>query len=321
MFVNKDTNIYRLAILSVFLNIMNRLRFSGHDTFIVRSFWPKKGYDFVNKGFRFSSEEAVIELGVGKNMVSSIQFWMKALGLLEEDNTTPTDFAKFVFDNQGVDPFLEDIGSIWLLHYYLVKTDYSSIYSLIFNDLRKERAVFNRNQLSSFIKRKYAEAGDNSLNQNTIDKDINVFTRLYNKVDFQSLTKDFEDEVSSLMIELELIVSTIEDEVKEGSNKREKVEWFYLHGDNRPSLPPEVLLFAILDNFKDAKNIGLKRLEIEPNSPGMVFLLSKDALYKQLKKLENIYPGIIVSETAGNTVLVLPEGIDQWEILRKYYAN
>lgn len=300
---------------------MNRLRFSGHDTFIVRSFWPKKGYDFVNKGFRFSSEDAVIELGVGKNMVSSIQFWMKALGLLEEDNTTPTDFAKFVFDDQGVDPFLEDIGSIWLLHYYLVKTEYSSIYSLIFNELRKERAVFNRNQLSSFIKRKYAESGDNSLNQNTIDKDINVFTRLYNKVDFQSLTKDFEDEVSSLMIELELIASSIEDEVKEGSNKREKVEWFYLHGDNRPSLPPEVLLFAILDNFKDAKNIGLKRLEIEPNSPGMVFLLSKDALYKQLKKLENIYPGIIVSETAGNTILVLPEGIDQWEILRKYYAN
>ena len=310
-----------MAILSVFLNIMNRLRFSGHDTFIVRSFWPKKGYDFVDKGFRFSSDDAVTELGVGKNMVSSIQFWMKALGLLDDDNTTLTEFAKFVFDDKGVDPFLEDIGSIWLLHYYLVKTEYSSIYSLIFNELRKERAVFNRNQLSSFIKRKYAEAGDNSLNQNTIDKDINVFTRLYNKVDFQSLTKDFEDEVSSLMIELELIASSIEDEVKEGSNKREKVEWFYLHGDNRPSLPPEILLFAILDNFKGAKNIGLKRLEIEPNSPGMVFLLSKDALYKQLKQLENIYPGIIVSETAGNTVLVLPEGIDQWEILRKYYAN
>ena len=147
---------------------MKKLRFSGHDTFIVRTFWPKKGYDFVNKGFRFSADDAVIELGVGKNMVSSIQFWMKALGLLEEDNITLTDFAKFVFDDQGVDPFLEDVGSIWLLHYYLVKTDYSSIYSLIFNELRKERAVFNRNQLSSFLKRKYAEADDNSLNQNKV---------------------------------------------------------------------------------------------------------------------------------------------------------
>lgn len=301
---------------------MSRLRFSGHDTFVVRSFWPKKGYDFVNKGCKFSSEDAVVELGVGKNMVNSIQFWMKALGLLNEDNITPSEFANFLFEEEGgVDPFLEDVGSIWLLHYYLVKTNYSSIYSLIFNELRKDRSIFNKNQLSSFIKRKYAEAGDNTLNQNTIDKDISVFTRLYKKVDFQSLSKDFEDEVSSLMIELELISSSIEDEIKEGKNKHEKVEWYHLHGENRNSLPPEIILFSILDNFRDMKNIGLKRLEIEPNSPGMIFLLSKDALYKKLKDLENLYPQIIVSETAGNIVLVFTETIDQWKILKDYYAN
>jgi hypothetical protein len=67
--------------------------------------------------------------------------------------------------------------------------------------------------------------------------------------------------------------------------------------------------------------LGLKKLEIDSNSPGMVFLLSKDALYKQLKDVEKKYPGILVSETAGNTVLVLPEEIDEWEILKNYYAN
>jgi hypothetical protein len=300
---------------------MDRLRFSGHDTFVIRSFWPKKGYDFVKKGGKFSSEDAVVDLGVGKNMVSSIQFWMKALGLMDDKNDL-TPFAHFLFDDdKGFDPFLEDIGSIWLLHYFLVKTEYSSIYSLIFNELRKERSVFNKNQLSAFIKRKYAETGDNSLNQNTIDKDINVFTRLYKKIDFQSLTKDFEDEVSSLMVELELISTSIEEEIKEGTNKREKIEWYYLHGENRTTLPPAILLFIILDNFGNPENIGLKRLEIEPNSPGMAFLLSKDALYKQLNDLENLYPEIIVSETAGNTVLVFSEKLDQWEILRNYYAN
>jgi hypothetical protein len=302
---------------------MSKLRFSGHDTFVVRSFWPKKGYDFVNNGGRFSSEEATIELGVGKNMVTSVQFWMKALGLMEEDNVTLTDFARFILDDHGVDPFLEDIGSIWLLHYFLVKSEYSSIYSLIFNELRKERSLFTKAQLAAFIKRKYSESGDNSLNQNTIEKDISVFTRLYNKIDFQSISKDFEDEVSSLMLELELITSSIEEEIKEGSNKREKIEWFYLHGENRSSLPPEILLFTILDNFENQRNIGLKRLEVELNSPGMVFLLSKDALYGQLKVIERLYPGILVSETAGNTQLVLPEEIlgEKWEILRRYYAN
>ena len=297
-------------------------RFSGHDTFIVRSFWPKKGYDFLNSNGRFSAEDAVVNLGVGKNMVSSIAYWMKALGLVKEDSNELTDIAHFLLNDNGTDPFLEDIGSIWLLHYFLVKTEYASIYSLIFNELRKERSVFNKNQLISFIRRKYSEFDDNSLNQNTIDKDISVFTRLYKKIDYhQSLTKDFEDEIGSLMIDLELITSSIEEEIKEGRNKKEKVEWFYLHGESRNNLPPAILLFSILDHYKGAKNIALKRLEVEPNSPGMIFLLNKDSLYQKLKEMENLYSDISLSETAGNVVLVLSEGIDKWEILRKYYAN
>jgi hypothetical protein len=55
---------------------MDKLRFSGHETFIARTFWPKKGYDFIKQGGKFSSEDAVVELGVGKNMVLSINFWM-----------------------------------------------------------------------------------------------------------------------------------------------------------------------------------------------------------------------------------------------------
>ncbi len=301
---------------------MNKRRFSGHETFIVKTYWPKKGYDFIKNGGRFTAEDAVVDLGVGKNMVASIQFWMKALGLLEEDNVTLTDIAKFLFDDQeGVDPFLEDIGSIWLLHYYLVKTGYSSIYGLIFNELRKERSVFNKNQLSAFIKRKFSEAKDNTFNQNTIDKDISVFTRLYRKTDFQSLSKDFEEEVNSMMIELEMISSSTEDDIKEGSSKREKVDWYYLHGENRPTLHPAIVLYTILDNFNYPKNIGFKSLEIEQNSPGMVFLLNKDALYSKLKELGTIYSGINLSETAGNLVLHLPDDMDKMEILKKYYAN
>ncbi|WP_319502220.1 DUF4007 family protein [uncultured Draconibacterium sp.] len=297
------------------------LRFTGHETFVVRTFWPKKGYDFIKQGNSFSNDEAVVDLGVGKNMVASVNYWMKALGLFDDDKKELTDFAKWVFADDGYDPFLEDIGTIWLLHYYLVKTNYASIYNLIFNELRKERAVFNKNQLKAFIKRKYLELEDNSLNLNTVDKDISVFTRLYGKVDYQNLSKDFEDEINSLMIELELISTTVEDEIKEGTNKREKVEWFHLHGENRNSLPSRVLLYSILDNFPGARNIAVKRLEVEPNSPGLVFLLNKDSLYKKLKEFESLYPGIVLSETAGNLVLVLPEGLEKEEVLKDYYAN
>lgn len=297
------------------------LRFTGHDTFVVRTFWPKKGYDFVEAGGRFSNEDAVVELGVGKNMVSSIHFWLKALGLVDEKTNDTTEFANFLLGQNGVDPFLEDIASIWLLHYYLVKTNYSSIYHLVFNEFRTDKAVFNKAQLASFIQRKYSELENNSYNSKTVDKDISVFSRLYRRLNYTTISKNFEDEINSLMLELELITCTIEEEVIEGSNNVKKVEWFHLHGENRNNLPPEIILFSILDNFDGANNIAMRRLQTEPNSPGIIFLLSKDSLYNKLKELEDLVPGILLSETAGNTVLVLPEDLNKWDILREYYAN
>lgn len=57
--------------------------FSGHETFQCRHLWLKKGYDFVKSGKAFSDEDAVVELGVGKNMVTAIRYWM--LQQIEED--------------------------------------------------------------------------------------------------------------------------------------------------------------------------------------------------------------------------------------------
>ena len=298
-----------------------KLTFSGHESFQCRQVWLKKGYDFLKSNDSFQADDAVFKLGVGKNMVSSINFWMKALNLIDEQSHELTALAHFLFDEKGADPYLEDVGSIWLLHYFLVKTNYSSIYSLVFNELRKERSVFSKKHLSAFIKRKFMENQNTNYNQNTIEKDISVFLRLYKRVDYQTVVKDFEDEFSSLMIELELISSTIDEEIKEGTNKKEKVEWYYLNGENRPNLPIAILLFSILDVFEGDQNISLKRLEIESDSPGMIYLLNKDGLYTKLKEIESSSPGITLSETAGNIVLVLPDEIDKWKILKDYYAN
>jgi len=55
----------------------NKLVFSGHETFSCKQFWLKKGYDFVNNNMTFNNDDAVVDLGVGKNMVSSIRFVSK----------------------------------------------------------------------------------------------------------------------------------------------------------------------------------------------------------------------------------------------------
>lgn len=297
------------------------LRFTGHETFVARTFWPKKGYDYLKSGKRFSDEDAVVHLGVGKNMVPSIQFWMKALGLIDLETGSITEIADFIFDDNGSDPLLEDIGTIWLLHYLLVKTNYSSIYRLVFNELRKERSSFKKEQLLSYIRRKYLDIDSSAFNPKTIGKDISVFIRTYRKLNYSAVTKNFEDEVSGLMLELELLPSTIEEELEEGSGKKKKVEWFHINGGSRPTLPSEIVLFTILDSFEGSNNIAFRRLEIEENCPALVFLLSKEALYDKLKELESIVDGVTITETAGNIVFSIAEGINKWDILKKYYAN
>lgn len=98
---------------------MARPIFSGHESFACKSHWLKRGYDFVIADRNFNDDDAVVHLGVGKNMVASIRFWLKAVGLLQDNELNP--IADYLFnDENGQDPYIEDIGTLWLLHFMLV---------------------------------------------------------------------------------------------------------------------------------------------------------------------------------------------------------
>ena len=156
---------------------VKRYCFSGHETFYCKSLWLKKGYDFRLGGNTFNQEDAVVKLGVGKNMVASIRFWLKAFGLTVED--LPTDIANIVLHNDG-DPFLEDSNTLWLLHYLLVSNKISSIYHLLFVEYQREKKEFDRDLLQNFIKRRCnVPEQKNVYNENTVKKDIGVLLHNY----------------------------------------------------------------------------------------------------------------------------------------------
>ena len=93
--------------------------FSGHESFPCRMLWPIKGYDYIVEGNNFNDSNSVVELGVGKNMVASIRYWLKVLGLTEQDKLTSR--ANYLFDKEnGKDRYIESLGTLWLLHFLLV---------------------------------------------------------------------------------------------------------------------------------------------------------------------------------------------------------
>src|SRR5437879_10801917 len=58
-------------------------RFSGHETFPCRYAWLPKAYRALDgdPAGLSDDEQAMVDLGVGKNMVRAIRFWVQASGI------------------------------------------------------------------------------------------------------------------------------------------------------------------------------------------------------------------------------------------------
>ena len=99
--------------------------FARHESFHLRYGWLKKAYEQVKyDGGIFVNERATVKLGVGKNMVRAIKFWGLASKLFEDagpGKVCPTDFGRIMLDDdEGHDPYLEYMETLWLLHWLLL---------------------------------------------------------------------------------------------------------------------------------------------------------------------------------------------------------
>jgi len=293
-----------------------KLQFSGHDSFICKHFWLKKGYDFLQNGqLGFNDEQAVVELGIGRNMVTALSYWLKSYAVVDNINRA-TAFGHYLFHAQtGRDPYLESLGSIWLLHYSLIRTAKASIYTLFFNEFRKEKLAFTKEHLSAFIYRQLNAYGQGSISSNTVQSDIAVFIRNYLSREGDARKIDLEDEFTNLFVDLQLMESY------QAENAQGKmVEWYSVYGSERRDLPAEVLLFSILDNDEYGNSISFQELLTGANSPGLVFALNDEGLFGQIEQLQIKYPDtIIYKETAGIRELQFRTKPNKWRILDDYY--
>ena len=110
----------------------SRIVISGHEAFPPRHGWLVKLYHAVrdNPNLFHDDDTAVLGLGIGRNMVRSLRFWGIAFGLLPSGRTARTSdssvrsgvtaFATALLDpDKGLDPYLDEIGSLWRLHWMM----------------------------------------------------------------------------------------------------------------------------------------------------------------------------------------------------------
>ncbi|MBP5455394.1 MAG: DUF4007 family protein [Paludibacteraceae bacterium] len=284
----------------------DKYSFSGHESFPCKTLWLKKGYDFITNGGDFNAVEAVVRLGVGKNMVSSIRYWIKAFGF---NNEKTKRIVKYIFDtDEGKDPFVEDIGTLWLLHFLLICTREASLYNLFFVEFQKERREFDRTQVVSFVKRKMAEAGKDSLfNENTVKKDVGVLLLNYCLPKNPQSNEDF----STLLMDLDLLRQM---DKRDNTSVRER---YFFNVEGKRQVAPEIFLFAIL-MMKDEsdKSISYDMMQ----ELGLIFCMNDLEVIDMLKLLSEKYSdSLAYSDVAGIRQLQFIKKIEAKQILDKYY--
>lgn len=282
----------------------NKYTLSGHESFPCKNLWLTKGYDFIMDGGNFNASDAVIDLGVGKNMVSSIRYWLKAFGLSEQDK--PTDMADYLFDGtKGADKYIESLGTLWLLHYLLVSQKEATLYHVTFVKFQKERKAFDREQLVNFVKRLMIEDNKEKVyNENTTKKDVGVLLQNYVQ---PYKAKSFED-YSSLLMDLDLI--RVEDNGKSYA--------FNIEGKRK--VPMEIFLYAVLHEKGADKSVSYDTLQ----EIGLMFCMSDAEVIDMAQNIGETYSSHVqYSDNAGIRQLLFKEGGDlsSMDVLEKYYRN
>lgn len=277
-----------------------RYSFSGHESFPCKSMWLKKGYDYLINHNEFTDSDAVVKLGVGKNMVQSIRFWLRAFGLLKNDELT--EIAYYIFDDRnGKDPYAEDIFTLWILHYLLVVRSISSIYHLVFVEFQREKKEFDKDQILTFIKRKCnVPEQKNVFNENTIKKDIRVLVQNY----LLPTNPKTNEEYAGLLLDLGLL--------------RENELKYSFCEISEGQINPLIILFALIDIAGDDKTVSFDKLQ----ELSLLFCIPISSFLIIVRSLSEQYPEeIIYTDNSGIRNVQFLKKINTFEVLNRYYNN
>jgi hypothetical protein len=284
-----------------------RPTFGGHEKFVFRHGWLKKGVDAVGQDpLVFTQDQALITLGVGKNMVRSIRHWCLATGLVEEKfgtglakPLTLTPLAVDLLGEDGWDPYLEDVGSLWLLHWQLTTNlARGYVWHLLFSVYLESE--FTRSSLHKYIASQFDQRGINTTS-GAIEREIECCLRTYVPARSKLGTVS-EETLDCPLAELNIIRFIVDDGV------------YRFNVGPKLSLPLGVFGYALLTFLSRAienrRTVAIDECIYHHGSPGQVFKLDENAIIENLESLEELTAGKIrLQETAGLTQLYLHESL------------
>lgn len=293
------------------------MKFRGHETFPIRKGWLNKGIKNVisNPSVFINKENNPMDvLGVGANMVKSLRYWLQAANLTSEPNSgkhnqSLTELGKLIYKN---DPYFEEIGSLWLVHYSLATNEeFATSWYIFFNEF--DFSEFNEDDFYKKVRKYVTMVNPEKVPASrTVSDDFKCIINTYfSRTKLNSTSVNPEDNTSCPLNELGLI-----DYVTTSNGMR-------IYRKSTPLLDsiPEMIALAILVNFaNEKKEIKISSIQKDTNGLGKICNLDIMTLLNILYKLE-AFGYIKVIRTAGLDLINIITDMNFLECVNQYYAQ
>lgn len=266
-----------------------QFRFSGHQTFPLRITWIPKAVAEIVRGHDplTQSDEGITKLGLGKNMVEALRCWIEAFQIARrvEGQWKLTNIGELIFHpDNGLDPFLEDVTTSWLLHWLINNNTVSPFFAW--------ECVFNRWSTTEFSATQIVEAFEQESNKNkpvssvTLRQHWEVFLHSYRP----TRADRGEDHLDSALAALRLIREI-------GERPNADGRWETLYGfDLSPKLAISEQLFAYFlhhwwnRKFPEEQTVPLREIVLGFHSPGRLLKMQESEVVARVTQMASRQP-------------------------------
>jgi len=287
------------------------MKFRAHETFFIRKGWLSKGMRNVAQDptvFMGAHGNPMDILGIGANMVKSLRYWMQAVGLTVEPAAgrriqTLTPLGQIISAN---DRYVEEMGTLWLLHYKLAsnKNDATAWY-FFFNEFKLTE--FTRDDFIVHI-HNYLRMANEEVSERALEEDYNCIVSTYvPRMKSNPEKAQPESNIDCPLGELGLIDIT--------SKKDKKYKKCV---PMKESIAPLILLAVIIDQAGGANEVKISTIQGAACNAGKVFNLDIITLTNLLYKIE-LSGYIKVDRTAGLDVVKILTDMSFEECVAEYY--
>ena len=271
--------------------------FGRHETFHPRYGWLKKAYDqTTRRPDAFRADDATVQFGVGKNMVRSIRFWSLAFKMATDEHRTDlktTVWGDAIFNNNGLDPYLERPETLWILHWLLLAPPCRiPTWWLIMNQM--PGTVVGTGDLLDAVQEAVRNNPEwDAPSPASVKRDVDVFLHTYtSKRDKLTIEEYIDCPFRNL-----------------GLARHDGGVVRFTFGP-KPGLTPQVVAFACADFAAKTgtEEISVVRLAVEPGSVGNAFKMNEGDLTAALETACSGTQYMSVSRLNGEPHLAFKNG-------------